>query len=96
VFQSSGVSNFAKAKASVTVKVLILIFTGTLALESMTTLAPSEQMRPGSTVWTRPSKRWVWFENSAHMIWAEEPGRVLVSLVQLALPFAAASARANE
>jgi hypothetical protein len=30
------------------------------------------------------------------MIYAEEPGRVLVNLVQLALPFATASARANE
>lgn len=38
-----------------------------------------------------PSKRWVWFENSAHMIYAEEPGRVLVHLVQEALPFAAAA-----
>jgi pimeloyl-ACP methyl ester carboxylesterase len=36
-----------------------------------------------------PSKRWVWFENSAHMIYAEEPGRVLVHLVQDALPLAA-------
>lgn len=44
-----------------------------------------------------PSKRWVWFENSAHMIYAEEPGRVLVNLVQFALPFATASAGvANE
>jgi pimeloyl-ACP methyl ester carboxylesterase len=38
-----------------------------------------------------PSKRWVWFENSAHMMYAEEPGRVLVHLVQDALPFAAAA-----
>jgi pimeloyl-ACP methyl ester carboxylesterase len=35
-----------------------------------------------------PSKRFVWFENSAHMVHAEEPGRVLVHLVQDALPFA--------
>ncbi len=36
-----------------------------------------------------PGKRFVWFENSAHMLYAEEPGRVLVHLVQDALPFAA-------
>ena len=30
------------------------------------------------------------------MIYAEEPGRVLVNLVQLALPLATASVRANE
>jgi pimeloyl-ACP methyl ester carboxylesterase len=38
-----------------------------------------------------PSKRFVWFENSAHMMWAEEPGRVLVHLVEDARPFAAAA-----
>ena len=38
-----------------------------------------------------PSKRFIWFENSAHMMYAEEPGRVLVHLVQDALPFAAAA-----
>jgi len=37
---------------------------------------------------TAPSKRWVWFENSAHMMYLEEPGRALVSLVQDALPLA--------
>ncbi|HEX5265124.1 MAG TPA: alpha/beta fold hydrolase [Phenylobacterium sp.] len=42
-----------------------------------------------------PSKRWVWFENSAHMMYLEEPGRALVHLVQDALPLAQAdSARA--
>jgi pimeloyl-ACP methyl ester carboxylesterase len=35
-----------------------------------------------------PSKQWVWFENSAHMMYLEEPGRALVSLVQDALPLA--------
>jgi pimeloyl-ACP methyl ester carboxylesterase len=35
-----------------------------------------------------PSKRLVWFENSAHMLWAEENGRVLVHLVQDVLPYA--------
>ena len=37
-----------------------------------------------------PSKRFVWFENSAHMIYEEEPGRFLVHLVEDALPLAAA------
>ncbi len=38
-----------------------------------------------------PRKRFVWFENSAHMIYAEEPGRVLTHLVRDALPFAVAA-----
>jgi len=57
---------------------------------------PSEPVRRWFDRLQAPSKRWVWFENSAHMIWAEEPGRVLVNLVQFALPFAAASASASE
>ena len=57
---------------------------------------PSEPVRRWLARLEAPSKRWVWFENSAHMIWAEEPGRVLVNLVQFALPFAAASASASE
>lgn len=36
-----------------------------------------------------PSKRWVWFEQSAHMMYLEEPGRALVHLVQDARPIAA-------
>jgi pimeloyl-ACP methyl ester carboxylesterase len=36
-----------------------------------------------------PNKRFVWFENSAHMIYEEEPGRFLVHLVEDALPLAA-------
>jgi pimeloyl-ACP methyl ester carboxylesterase len=35
-----------------------------------------------------PSKKLIWFENSAHMIATEEPGRVLVHLVQDVRPFA--------
>jgi proline iminopeptidase len=35
-----------------------------------------------------PAKRLVWFENSAHMVHLEEPGRVLVHLVNDVLPFA--------
>ena len=56
---------------------------------------PSEPVQRWFDRLAAPSKRWVWFENSAHMIWAEEPGRVLLNLVQFALPFAAASARAD-
>jgi pimeloyl-ACP methyl ester carboxylesterase len=36
-----------------------------------------------------PAKRLVWFENSAHMTHMEEPGRVLVHLVNDVLPLAA-------
>lgn len=39
-----------------------------------------------------PSKKLVWFENSAHMMPVEEPGRVLLHLVQDVLPLAALDA----
>ncbi|MBJ6764550.1 alpha/beta hydrolase [Myxococcaceae bacterium JPH2] len=35
-----------------------------------------------------PSKRLIWFEQSAHEVMAEEPGKVLLSLVRDARPFA--------
>jgi proline iminopeptidase len=35
-----------------------------------------------------PAKQLVWFENSAHEIFNEEPGKTLVSLVRYARPFA--------
>lgn len=35
-----------------------------------------------------PSKQFVWFENSGHLIMTEEPGKFLVSLVRDARPFA--------
>lgn len=35
-----------------------------------------------------PEKHFVWFEHSAHEILSEEPGKLLVSLVQLARPLA--------
>ncbi len=38
-----------------------------------------------------PSKRWVWFENSAHMMYEEEPGRVLEHLIADARPLAVAA-----
>jgi pimeloyl-ACP methyl ester carboxylesterase len=50
---------------------------------------PSEPVRRWFDRIEAPSKRWVWFEKSAHMMYAEEPGRVLMHLVQDALPFAA-------
>jgi proline iminopeptidase len=40
-----------------------------------------------------PNKRHVWFENSAHMMHMEEPGRVLVHLVNDVLPLAAPASR---
>jgi pimeloyl-ACP methyl ester carboxylesterase len=35
-----------------------------------------------------PSKKLVWFENSAHMMMVEEPGRMLVHLVEDVRPLA--------
>lgn len=35
-----------------------------------------------------PTKKFIWFENSAHMIMVEEPGRVLVHLVEDVRPLA--------
>ncbi|MFN3514994.1 MAG: alpha/beta fold hydrolase [Phenylobacterium sp.] len=35
-----------------------------------------------------PQKHFVWFENSGHEVMAEEPGKVLVTLVQIARPMA--------
>ncbi|WP_266169104.1 serine aminopeptidase domain-containing protein [Dyella subtropica] len=35
-----------------------------------------------------PSKRLVWFENSAHEVMNEEPGKTLISLVQYVRPLA--------
>ena len=40
-----------------------------------------------------PKKGFVWFENSAHMIEVEEPGRVLVHLVEDVLPLAGGPVR---
>jgi pimeloyl-ACP methyl ester carboxylesterase len=40
-----------------------------------------------------PKKKFVWFENSAHMIEIEEPGRVLVHLVEDVRPLAVKTAR---
>ena len=35
-----------------------------------------------------PAKKIVWFENSAHMMMVEEPGRMLVHLVEDVRPLA--------
>jgi pimeloyl-ACP methyl ester carboxylesterase len=51
---------------------------------------PAEPVKRWYDRLSAPSKRFVWFENSAHMMYEEEPGRVLVNLVRDALPFAAA------
>lgn len=50
---------------------------------------PREPVRRWFDRLRAPAKRWVWFENSAHMLYAEEPGRVLVHLVEDARPIAA-------
>lgn len=42
-----------------------------------------------------PAKKFVWFENSAHMMQIEEPGRVLVHLVTDVLPLAGPDATAK-
>jgi proline iminopeptidase len=42
-----------------------------------------------------PGKKLVWFENSAHMVMVEEPGRFLVHLVQDARPYAVAHGAAS-
>lgn len=39
-----------------------------------------------------PSKRFVWFENSAHLPMTEQPGQFLLSLIQYALPLAGKAA----
>jgi pimeloyl-ACP methyl ester carboxylesterase len=51
---------------------------------------PAGPVRRWFDALSAPSKRFVWFENSAHMMYEEEPGRVLVHLVRDVLPFAAA------
>jgi pimeloyl-ACP methyl ester carboxylesterase len=61
----------------------VILFEGRFDLTTPSTLAHSWFDRLSA-----PSKQFVWFENSAHMIHAEEPGRVLVHLVQDARPFA--------
>ena len=62
----------------------VLLFEGRFDLTT-----PSALARDWFDRLVAPSKRFVWFANSAHMVHAEEPGRVLVHLVQDALPFAA-------
>jgi len=42
-----------------------------------------------------PAKKLVWFEDSAHMVYEEEPGKTLVSLVNEVLPLTQAGARAR-
>jgi pimeloyl-ACP methyl ester carboxylesterase len=42
-----------------------------------------------------PAKKLVWFEDSAHMVYEEEPGKVLVSLVGEVLPLTTGRRRAR-
>lgn len=52
---------------------------------------PTEPVKRWFDRLSAPEKRFVWFENSAHMMFAEEPGRVLVHLVEDARPLAVAA-----
>jgi len=54
---------------------------------------PNEPVRRWFDRLEAPGKKWIWFENSAHMMYAEEPGRVLVHLVEDALPLATETGR---
>jgi pimeloyl-ACP methyl ester carboxylesterase len=53
------------------------------------TTTPSQVAAQWLTRVSAPSKRLIWFENSAHMMMVEEPGRMLLHLVQDVLPLAA-------
>ncbi|MFP2906709.1 alpha/beta fold hydrolase [Pyxidicoccus sp. 3LFB2] len=52
------------------------------------TTTPSQVAADWLTRVSAPSKRLIWFENSAHMMMLEEPGRMLLHLVQDVLPLA--------
>ncbi len=67
-------------------KCAVLIFAGRYDYTT-----PSEPVAAWFQRLQAPSKHFVWFENSAHMMFGEEPGRVLVHLVQDARPLAAAA-----
>ena len=49
---------------------------------------PSSLMEEWFAKVKAPKKKFIWFEQSAHMIYEEEPGRFLVHLVQDVLPLA--------
>jgi pimeloyl-ACP methyl ester carboxylesterase len=61
----------------------IIIFAG-----RFDTTSPAEPTAEWLARVRAPRKRLIWFENSAHMMMVEEPGRVLVHLVQDVLPMA--------
>jgi len=56
---------------------------------------PSEPVLRWFERLSAPVKSFSWFENSAHMLYAEEPGRVLMHLVDDALPLAASQGKAT-
>jgi proline iminopeptidase len=66
----------------------IVIFAGRHDMTTPSTVAAGWLARVHA-----PSTRLVWFERSAHMMMVEEPGRMLVHLVQDVLPLAGAGAR---
>lgn len=73
------------ARDRLTFKVPILLFLG--RHDWTTPTAPVERWIEKVAA---PSKDVVWFENSAHLCMHEEPGKFVVSLVELALPHAEA------
>jgi len=51
---------------------------------------PTEPTQAWLSALSAPAKKAVWFENSAHMIPFEEPGKMLISLIEHVRPFAEA------
>jgi pimeloyl-ACP methyl ester carboxylesterase len=68
----------------------VLIFAGRYDYTTPSELAAEWEARVQA-----PYKRLVWFENSAHMMYEEEPGRLLVHLVEDALPLARADMKSD-
>jgi pimeloyl-ACP methyl ester carboxylesterase len=66
-----------------TLKCPVIIFAGRYDYTT-----PSEPVKRWFDRVSAPEKKFVWFENSAHMMYEEEPGKVLVHLVQDARPIA--------
>ncbi|HMA50423.1 MAG TPA: alpha/beta hydrolase [Magnetospirillaceae bacterium] len=56
---------------------------------------PSPLMESWFAKLKAPKKKFVWFEQSSHMMFEEEPGRVLIHLVEDVLPLAKSDASAS-
>ena len=66
-----------------TLKCPVIIFAGRFDYTT-----PSEPVKRWFDRVQAPEKKFIWFENSAHMMYVEEPGKVLVHLVQDVRPIA--------